>query len=158
MDIKIRKAEKTDIPAILELIKELAEYERAPQEVTITENQLLNDGFSKNPIFEVILAENNEDVLGMAFYFYSYSTWKGLCLYLEDIIVKNKYRGNGIGEILFKEVIKRAKEKETKRLQWQVLDWNEPAINFYKKKLNAVLDGEWINCKLTEQQIKEFKL
>ncbi|MBN2683355.1 MAG: GNAT family N-acetyltransferase [Bacteroidales bacterium] len=158
MEIKIRKAEKTDIPAILELIKELAEYERAPQEVTITEKQLLNDGFSNNPIFEVILAENSEDVLGMAFYFYSYSTWKGMCLYLEDIIVKNKYRGNGIGEILFKEVIKKAKEKEAKRLQWQVLDWNEPAINFYKKKLNAVLDGEWINCKLTEQQIKEFKL
>jgi GNAT superfamily N-acetyltransferase len=157
MKITTRKAVKEDIPAILELIKELAEYERAPNEVTITENQLLKDGFSENPVFEVVLAENDNKTLGMAFYFFSYSTWKGLCLYLEDIIVKKEYRGNGIGEILFKIVIARAKEMDAKRLQWQVLDWNEPAINFYKTKLNAVLDGEWINCKLTEQQIKDFK-
>lgn len=158
MEFKLRKAEKKDIPQILELIKELAEYERAPDEVTITEQQLEQDGFSENPVFKVILAETAHETLGMAFYFFSYSTWKGLCVYLEDIIVKNQYRGNGIGEILFKEVIKIAKEKKAKRLQWQVLNWNEPAINFYRKKLDAVLDDTWVNCKLTEQQIIDFKI
>lgn len=157
MNYNIRKAEKKDIPAIIELIKELAEYERAPNEVTITETQLEKDGFSENPFFEAFIAENDTDTLGMAFYYYSYSTWKGLCLYLDDIIVKNKFRGKGIGEVLFREVVKKAKEKNAKKLHWQVLDWNEPAINFYRKKVDAVLDGEWINCKLTEQQIKDFK-
>ena len=157
MKITLRKAEKKDIPEILELIKELALYERAPQEVTITPEDLEKDGFGENPIFEIILAHTEKELGGMAFYYYSYSTWKGKCLYLEDIIVKEHLRGNRIGKILFEAVIARAKESSAKRMHWQVLDWNEPAINFYRK-YNAVLDNTWINGKLTEEQIQNFNL
>ncbi|HNW70052.1 MAG TPA: GNAT family N-acetyltransferase [Bacteroidales bacterium] len=155
MKISLRKAVKADIPEILNLIRELALYERAPEEVTITEEDLERDGFGSNPIFEVLLAYDHEQLLGMAFYYYSYSTWKGKCLYLEDIIVKEQFRGNKVGKTLFEAVIKKAKEVNAKRMHWQVLDWNEPAINFYQK-YSAVLDGTWINGKLTESQLKEF--
>jgi GNAT superfamily N-acetyltransferase len=155
MKISLRKAVKTDIPEILSLIRELALYERAPEEVTITAEDLEKDGFGSNPIFEVLLAYDNEQLLGMAFYYYSYSTWKGKCLYLEDIIVKEQFRGNKVGKTLFESVIKKAKEVNAKRMHWQVLDWNEPAINFYQK-YSAVLDNTWVNGKLTESQIKEF--
>lgn len=155
MKISLRKAVKADIPEILNLIRELALYERAPEEVTITEEDLERDGFGSNPIFEVLLAYDHEQLLGMAFYYFSYSTWKGKCLYLEDIIVKEQFRGNKVGKTLFEAVIKKAKEVNAKRMHWQVLDWNEPAINFYQK-YSAVLDGTWINGKLTESQLKEF--
>ena len=155
MKISLRKAVKADVPEILNLIRELALYERAPEEVTITEEDLERDGFGANPIFEVLLAYDHEQLLGMAFYYYSYSTWKGKCLYLEDIIVKEQFRGNKVGKTLFEAVIKKAKEVNAKRMHWQVLDWNEPAINFYQK-YSAVLDSTWINGKLTESQIKEF--
>ncbi|HNW90839.1 MAG TPA: GNAT family N-acetyltransferase [Bacteroidales bacterium] len=157
MNITLRKAEKSDIPEILELIKELATYERAPQEVTVTAADLERDGFGANPVFEVILACNGEQVLGMAFYYFSYSTWKGKCLYLEDIIVKEKFRGYKAGKLLFEAVIRKAREVGAKRMHWQVLDWNEPAINFYKK-YNAVLDNTWINGKFTEEQLAAFDL
>lgn len=153
--MNIRKATKEDLPEILNLIKELAEYERASLEVTNTLEDMLEDGFGKNPVFKVVLAEENNKIAGMALWFISYSTWKGRCLYLEDIIVKNEYRGAGIGKLLFDEVVKEAKKIKAKRLSWQVLEWNEPAINFYKK-LNANLDSEWVNCKLTEKQIQEY--
>ena len=155
MNIKIRNAEKKDVPVILDLIKELARYEKAPNEVTNTVEALEQDGFSDNPLYYVILAENETEVTGMSFYFISYSTWKGKSIYLEDIIVREKYRGKGIGKLLFEETMQRAKEFGAKRMHWQVLDWNEPAINFYKK-YNAILDGEWINCRFTEEQIKDF--
>lgn len=155
MNIILRKATKADLPIVLELIQELATYEKAPKEVTITIEDLEKDGFGKNPIFEILLAENDFEILGMSFYFYNYSTWKGKCLYLEDIIVKQKYRGNKIGSLLFEETIKHAKEIGAKRMQWQVLNWNEPAIKFYKK-YNSHFDDEWLNCKFTEDQIIEF--
>lgn len=155
MKISTRKATKSDIPDILSLIQELACYEKAPQEVTITKSDLETDGFGTNPLFEAILAEADGIVAGMAFYFISYSTWKGKCIFLEDIIVKMEYRQKGIGGILFEKVINKAKEFGAKRLQWQVLEWNSPAIDFYKK-YNANLDPEWLNCKLTEEQIKLF--
>ncbi len=155
MAYNLRKAKKEDLPEILSLIRELAKYERAPQEVTVTLDDLERDGFGEHPIFEVILAEEKEQVLGMAFYFYSYSTWKGKCIYLEDIIVREAFRGKGIGKILFDAVVEKAKEVGAKRLQWQVLDWNEPAINFYKK-YNALLDSTWISCRLTAEQINKF--
>ena len=155
MKILLRKAEKKDIPEIIKLIKELATYERASQEVTVTAEDLEKDGFGDNPIFEVLLAYNDAQLVGMAFYYFSYSTWKGKCLYLEDIIVKEQFRGNKAGKILFEAVIKKANEVGAKRMHWQVLDWNEPAINFYKR-YNAVLDNTWINGKLTEEQIKKF--
>ncbi len=155
MDITLRKAEIEDVPEIVNMIKELAHYERAPHEVTITAEDLEKDGFGDNPVFEVILALCDGLPAGMAFYYYSYSTWKGKCLYLEDIIVKEQYRGNKIGKALFEAVIGKAKETKAKRMHWQVLDWNEPAINFYKK-YDVVLDNTWINGKLTEQQLKNL--
>ena len=133
MHINLRKANESDIPAVISLIKELALYEKAPQEVTITEEDLKKDGFGNNPVFEIILAENKNEIVGMAFFYISYSTWKGKCIYLEDIIVKQAFRGNKIGKQLFESVIVKAKEIGAKRMQWQVLEWNTPAINFYKK-------------------------
>lgn len=156
MDITYRKANKNDVTSILKLIKELAEYEKAPLEVTNTEEDMLRDGFGENPIFEAFLAEKNNEIIGLALFFISYSTWKGKCVYLEDIIVTESMRGLGIGQKLFDIVVAQAKKHNAKRLQWQVLNWNNPAINFYEK-IGADLDDEWINCKLTEQQILKYK-
>ena len=147
MDFNIRKATKNDLPQVLDLINELALYENAPEEVTITLKELEKDGFGEHPIYWILLAENENEILGMSFYYIRYSTWKGKTLYLEDLVVKEKYRGNKIGEALFEATIKAAKEMKAKLMTWQVLDWNEPAINFYKK-FNAELDEEWINGKL----------
>ncbi|HNX08379.1 MAG TPA: GNAT family N-acetyltransferase [Bacteroidales bacterium] len=157
MNISLRNAQRDDIPTIIELIRELAIYERAPKEVTVTAADLERDGFGPNPVFEVILACTEDQVLGMAFYYFSYSTWKGKCLYLEDIIVKQQFRGNKAGKLLFEAVIKKAKETGAKRMQWQVLEWNTPAINFYQK-YGAVLDDTWINGKFTEEQLATFNL
>jgi GNAT superfamily N-acetyltransferase len=153
--LKIRQGKEKDVPAILMLIKELAEYEKALDEVEITEEELLRDGFGQMPLYEFIVAELSGEVVGMALYYFKYSTWKGKALYLEDIIVKEKYRRKGIGEELFKAVIKRAGDENVRRMDWQVLEWNAPAIRFYKK-FQANLDGEWINGKLTENQIKRI--
>lgn len=156
MSIHLRRAEEKDLPVVLSLIQELATYERAPKEVTVSLEDLRRDGFGENPIFEIILAEENNEVLGMSFYFFSYSTWKGKCIYLEDIIVREAHRGKKIGKLLFEAVIERCKETDARRMQWQVLDWNEPAINFYRK-YNASIDPTWLTCRLTKDQIMEFK-
>lgn len=153
--IKLRKALKNDLDQVLNLIRELALFEKAPNEVTITIDDLLEDGFGENPLFHVILAETDNEIAGMSFWFISYSTWKGRCLYLEDIIVKEKFRGQGIGKLLFEATIEEAKKLNAKRMQWQVLDWNSPAINFYKK-YNASLDQSWINCRFTEEQLAKM--
>lgn len=155
MNITYRKAEKKDIKSMLNLIKELALYEKAPQEVTNNEEAMLEDGFGTNPIFEAFVAEQNETIIGLALFYISYSTWKGRALYLEDIIVTENMRRYGIGKKLFDLVVLKAKEINAKRMHWQVLEWNTPAINFYKK-INANLDSEWVNCKLTEQQILKY--
>lgn len=155
MNIILRQAIKKDLPEVLSMIKELALYEKAPQEVTVTLEELERDGFGERPLFEVILACHDDQILGMAFYFFSYSTWKGRCIYLEDIIVKEQFRGQKIGLKLFEAVIRKSKSYSARRMQWQVLDWNEPAINFYKK-LNAHFDPSWINCKLTYEQIQSY--
>jgi|TARA_B110001469_G_C9515208_1_gene256634 GNAT superfamily N-acetyltransferase len=147
MDFNIRKASKNDLPEVLNLVKELAIYENAPEEVSIKLKDLEKDGFGDNPLFWIILAENSKGIIGMSFYFIRYSTWKGKCLYLEDLVVKEEYRGKKIGEALFEATIKTAKEINAKQMNWQVLDWNEPAINFYKK-FDAELDEEWINGKI----------
>lgn len=156
MEITIRPATKADLAEVLSLIRELAHYEKAPEEVTITPEELEADGFGEHPLYQIILACNENMLLGMAFYFFSYSTWKGKCIYLEDIIVKKAYRGNNIGSMLFEAVVLKAREFGAKRLQWQVLNWNEPAIGFYKK-YNAILDDTWLNGKLTEAQILDFE-
>lgn len=138
------------------LVQELALYEKAPEQVTLTLKQLEEDGFGENPIYGLFVAERNNRIVGMALYYEKYSTWTGRCIYLEDIIVTESERGNGIGHGLFEAVIGVAKERNSARMEWQVLDWNEPAIGFYRK-YNATLDGEWLNGKLTRQQIQEFK-
>ncbi len=156
MKISLRPAEKKDLPEVLSLIRELALYERAPQEVSVTLEELERDGFGEQPLFEVILAENEEGIAGLAFFYHAYSTWKGRCIYLEDIIVREPLRGNGIGKLLFDAVIQRCKDVDARRMMWQVLDWNTPAINFYTK-YQAVLDPTWVNGKLTHEQIRAFE-
>jgi GNAT superfamily N-acetyltransferase len=157
MNIAIRKGTKTDLPAVLNLVKELAIYEKAPNEVTVTLSDMERDGFGENPIFSFFVAETDGKVVGIALYYIKYSTWKGKCVFLEDIIVTEAYRQYGIGKKLFDEVVKVAKAMNVKRLEWQVLEWNEPAIKFYKK-LNAHFDEEWINCKLTDKEINTYSL
>ena len=153
--IKIRKGIKSDLPFILDLIKELADYEKALCEVDINLTQLENDGFGNKSVFSFIVAEKNNQIVGMALYYTKYSTWKGKCLFLEDLIVREKYRKSGIGSKLFNEVIRTAKSKKMKRVMWQVLDWNQPAINFYKK-YNAHIDNKWLDGKLIQTQIDSF--
>lgn len=147
MKITTRKATKADLPAVIDLIKELATYEKAAHEVKITLEELEQDGFGTHPLYWIILAEINEAIVGMSFYYIRYSTWTGKNIYLEDIIVKDEFRGKGIGKILFEDTIKEAKKLKVRQMIWQVLDWNEPAINFYKK-FDAELDPEWLNGKL----------
>ena len=133
MDTNIRKGKASDLPQVLELINELALYEKAPQEVTVTIAELIEDSFGDNPVFYFFVAEQGTQILGTAIYYIKYSTWKGRCVYLEDIIVKESQRGKKIGKHLFEAVILECKNLGAKRMEWQVLDWNEPAINFYKK-------------------------
>ncbi len=144
MQINIRRATKEDCPALLELIKELADYERAPQEVTVSLAHFEESGFGAQPVWWGFVAELDSVVVGFALYYIRYSTWKGQCLYLEDFLVTEQQRGKGIGALLFERIIQEAKEKGFRRMVWQVLDWNEPALNFYKK-YDAKLDPEWVN-------------
>jgi GNAT superfamily N-acetyltransferase len=155
MIINIRKGEKKDISSALSLIKELAHFELAPEEVEVTEIQMKNWGFGKDKLFDFFVAEKNKEIVGMALYYYKYSTWKGKCIFLEDIIVTQNERRNGIGKLLFNAVLKVAKKEKVKRLEWQVLNWNKDAIDFYKK-YEAILDNEWSNGKLVFQQIQSI--
>ncbi len=150
--VQIRQGVKQDLPQVLELIRELAEYEKALDAVTVTIEDLEKDGFGDHPYYWFIVAEDNDKVIGISFYFIRYSTWKGKFLFLEDFVVKESYRGKGVGALLFEKTIKIALEMKAKGMIWQVLDWNEPAINFYKK-YNAQIDDQWLNGKLNEQQL-----
>ncbi len=142
-----RRALKSDIPVMLTLIKELALYENAPDQVTNTSEMMLKDGFGIDKIYDAFVAETDGKVIGVAITFYRYSTWKGRCLYLEDLIVTETYRGIGAGQQLFTHCIDFGKMNDCKRMVWQVLDWNKPALDFYTK-YGAHLDGEWINGSL----------
>ncbi len=142
MGIKIRRAVKEDCPRLLELITELAIYEKAPDDVTVTLEHFTESGFGKNPVWWAFVAEEDGVIQGFALYYIRYSTWKGQAMYLEDIIVTETMRGKKIGKLLFDRLIEEAKEKKFNRIIWQVLEWNEPAINFYKK-YNAEFDAEW---------------
>ena len=155
MNLLIRKGIESDLPRALELIKELAIYEKAPDEVVVTKEEMINWGFGNEKVFDFFVAELNGIIQGIALYYYKYSTWKGKCLFLEDIIVTESFRGNGIGKKLFDEIVNVSKEKKVRRLEWQVLEWNTPAINFYKK-YGSHLDGEWINCKLTDVDLMKM--
>ncbi len=144
-NISIRRAERKDCSRLLELINELAVYEKAPNEVTVSLNHFIDNGFGETPVWWAFVAEVDGVIVGFALYYIRYSTWKGARMYLEDIIVTEEWRGKGIGKLLFNCLIEEAKEKGWKGISWQVLEWNEPAINFYKK-YNASFDGEWVNC------------
>lgn len=144
--MEIRAARKEDVPAILGLIRELAIYENAPNEVENTVEQLTIDLF-EDKLCEAIVAVIDDVVVGFALFYSSYSTWKGRCIYLEDLYVQEAYRRHKIGDALFETVRKIAIDRKCKRMDWQVLDWNEPAIKFYEKK-NALLDPEWMNGRL----------
>jgi len=149
MDVTIRNAVKEDCPRLLELITELAVYEKAPDDVTVTLDHFTESGFGEKPVWWAIVAATplpaGEEVVGFALYYIRYSTWKGQAMYLEDLIVTEAMRGRKIGKLLFDRLIEEAREKKFNRIIWQVLDWNEPAINFYKK-YNASFDGDWLNC------------
>lgn len=156
MNLHIRKGNAGDLSRTLELVRELALYEKAASEVENTVEEMHRDGFSANPVFSLLVAEIDGVVEGIAIWYYKYSTWKGKCIFLEDIVVTERYRGRGIGSKLFEAVALQAKQEKVKRMEWQVLDWNEPAIRFYKK-YNALLDPEWINGKLTFEQLQAFE-
>ncbi len=147
MQIIIRRAVKEDCLRLLELVYELAVFEKAPEAVSVTLQHFEESGFGENPVYWAFVAEADGIVEGFALYYIRYSTWKGQRMYLEDLLVTEKMRGKGLGTLLFERLLEEAKEKKFKGMVWQVLDWNEPAINFYKK-YNAEIEGEWLNCSL----------
>jgi GNAT superfamily N-acetyltransferase len=155
MKTTIRKGVKKDLPSVLELIKELADYENSKEEVTITLQDLENDGFGDRPWFWFLVAEKNNKIVGLSFYWIRYSTWKGKFLFLEDFVIKEESRREGIGSKLFEETIKICKKLNLNGMIWQVLDWNTPAIDFYKK-YDAEISKEWLNGKLTKKQIENI--
>ena len=158
----IRKATREDIPAMLKLIKELAEYEKAPEEVTVDPLHFEESGFGPNPVWWAFVAETPSTpstpstiyapstISAFALYYIRYSTWKGQVMYLEDLIVTESLRRKGIGKLLIERLIQEAKDKGFKRIVWQVLDWNQPAIDFYNQ-LGAKFDSEWVNVTLEVQ-------
>ena len=151
----IRKATKNDMPSVLELIQELATFEKEPDAVVVTVDDLVRDGFSENPLFQCFVAEVHGEIIGMALYYYRYSTWKGKTIHLEDLIVKENKRGTGAGFALYKEIIKQGKSENVRRIEWNVLDWNTPAIDFYEKSGAKVL-GDWRVVHMDDKGIEQF--
>lgn len=147
MKVIVREGRKEDLPQVLELVKELAAYEKAAHEVSNTLEMMEKDGFGEHPVFGFFVAERTGLITGISLYYYRYSTWKGRRLYLEDIVVTQSERGAGIGKLLFDATVKKAKDDNCTGMMWQVLDWNEPAINFYKK-YGTRFDNGWLNCHL----------
>jgi len=143
----IRAGTQTDVPFVHALIVELAIFEREPNAVSNTTQMMLEDGFGDRPIFGFLVAQTEGRIVGASIYYYRYSTWKGKRLYLEDLIVTERMRGKGIGQLLFEETVRKAIAEKCTGMMWQVLDWNEPAIEFYKK-YNARFDSGWVNCHL----------
>ena len=141
----IRRAERNDCSRLMELVNQLAVYEKAPEEVTVTLEHFTESGFGEKPVWWAFVAEVAGTVEGFALYYIRYSTWKGQRMYLEDFIVNETCRGKGIGKLLFDKLIEEAKEKMLNGMVWQVLDWNEPAINFYKKYEKVTFESGWLN-------------
>ena len=153
----IRKGKKSDVPAVFKLVQELALYEKAPEEVLTSVAQYEEDGFGEKPLFEFFVAEDEKDgIVGIAFFYVGYSTWKGKMVYLDDLVITQTWRRKGIGSLLMDRLIQHSKEIGAQQLRWHVLDWNTPAIRMYEK-MNAELDGEWVTCKLDRAQIENWK-
>lgn len=154
--MNIRKGNPEDMPAVLKLIQELAIFEKEPEAVTITVEELVQDGFGANPLFGLYVAESDSSqIVGIALYHYKYSTWKGKTIHLEDLIVTESYRGSGIGKALLSKMVALAREEKVKRLEWNVLDWNKPAIDFYIESGAEILK-EWQLVRLDEDRIINF--
>jgi len=151
----IRKGTPADMPSVLDLIKELAVFEKEPEAVIVTVDDLVRDGFSDNPLFHCFVAEVDNDIIGIALYYYRYSTWKGKTIHLEDLIVKEKMRGSGLGFALYSKIIEQGKIDNVRRIEWAVLDWNTPAIDFYIKSGAKVLD-DWRVAQMDENGINKF--
>lgn len=153
--ITVRKAEPKDFEVIYSLIHELAVFEQAPDEPSNPLKRFIEEGTCKNPRFHIIVAEQNNDIAGMALYYFGYSSWKGSMLYLDDLIVRENYRRQGIGKLLMDELIKIAKEEKINQLRWHVLDWNESAIRFYKK-YPVSFDSTWVTVKIEKDALAEI--
>lgn len=151
----IRKGEQKDMKSVLELIQELAVFEKEPDAVELTVADLERDGFGSNPLFHTFVAEIEEKIVGIALYYYRYSTWKGKTIHLEDLIVKENQRGSGVGFALYSKIIEQGKMDNVRRIEWAVLDWNIPAIEFYKKSGAKILE-DWRTVQMNEQQISNF--
>ena len=153
--LQIRKGTPDDMPAVLELITELAIFEKEPDAVVITAEDLIRDGFSENPLFHTFIAEADNQIIGVALYYYRYSTWKGKTIHLEDLIVKENNRGTGAGFALYSEIIKQGKKDNVRRIEWNVLDWNTSAIEFYEKSGAKIL-ADWCVAQMDEEGINTF--
>lgn len=151
----IRTAVHDDMPGVLALIKELAEFEREPEAVVVTVTDLVRDGFGSHPLFHCFVAEEDNEIIGIALYYYRYSTWKGKTIHLEDLIVRQEKRGSGAGFALYTEIIRQGKRDGVRRIEWAVLDWNEPAIRFYEKTGAKVLP-DWRVAHMDENGIDAF--
>jgi GNAT superfamily N-acetyltransferase len=151
----IRKGAPADMPAVLALIQELAVFEREPNAVVVTVADLVRDGFQENPLFYTFVAEVNGEIVGMALFYFRYSTWKGKTIHLEDLILKENYRKQGIGFALYQKVIETGSREGVRRIEWNVLDWNTPAINFYEKTGAKILN-DWRVVQLDEIGIQDF--
>lgn len=151
----IRKGTENDMPAVLGLIKELAVFEKEPDAVVVTIEDLVRDGFGTQPLFHTFVAELDNQIIGMALFYYRFSTWKGKTIHLEDLIVTEKMRGTGAGMALYSEIIKEGEKENVRRIEWNVLDWNTPAIKFYEKSGAKVL-SDWRVVHMDEQGINDF--
>ena len=156
MKIIIKEAEKEDMKDVIALIKELAKFEKEPKEVDIDSTILINDGFIENSYFKCFVAKNENKTIGAAVIYNRYSTWKGRTIHLEDLIVTEKMRGNGVGSLLLDSVVNYAKKLNVKRVSWEVINWNEKAIKFYKKK-GAIIKKDWSIFHLDNNGLKNYK-
>ena len=154
-ELVIREGTDKDLDDLLRLIRELAEFEHSAGEVEASIRELRDWGFGGKRVFGFFVAEKKGTIVGIALYYYKYSTWKGRCLFLEDLIVTEPERRKGYGRLLFEKVVELAKMEKVRRLEWQVLDWNEPAIAFYRK-YGSEITGEWLSCRLTDRQLRDL--
>lgn len=155
MNITLRVAQREDCPRLIELVNELALFEKAPEEVIVSLQEFEESGFGTKPVWKAFVAEDNGVIIGFAMYYIRFSTWKGRRVYLEDFIVTEEYRGKGVGKLLFEQIIHETKQLGFSGMVWQVLDWNEPAIGFYKK-YEACIEKGWLNASLSQEQVAKF--